>query len=202
MLNKVLAGLAAAVSVAVVGFARADGPRVPQHNPYAGIYEKSLGAMRQPDQSLDRVLAPDSDWGLSEVEPYVAQSRTCSQRCSTRCSTTCTTTRGCSTLCKKQTDGCGGTVAPPPTTNPATLTGRLPSGVYLASDLTGHSVVNAQRALVVAGYTNLCVDGSTSAAFSEALRDYQARNGLPATGQLTAETWAALDVVLARAVGR
>jgi len=90
-------------------------------NPYEDIYQRSLERMSSPDvlgEAIADLTAPQLN---KTILLAAGTSRTCSQRCSTRCSVSCTTTRGCSTLCKKQTEGCGGwnpPVEPPPDPKP------------------------------------------------------------------------------------
>src|SRR5687767_13391369 len=75
-------------------------------DPFFATYKQSVGRMSQPDETFATV-ALNSTQG-SGLLPLLAASKTCSQRCSTSCSVSCTTTRGCSSNCKRQTDGCGG----------------------------------------------------------------------------------------------
>lgn len=119
-------GTIAALALAVMPFVASSGAREVPTNPYTSLYERSLAGMARPDQTFDGVLAPDAPVEAVAISAPIAQSsKTCSQRCSTRCSTSCTTTRGCSTQCKVQTDGCGGTVTRP--TPPSTrATAALP----------------------------------------------------------------------------
>lgn len=196
MLSRLLAA-GVAVSLFVAG-ALASGSGTlpaPPENPYASHYAKNVTGMQMPDQSLDRVMPADADTGFSSFAEPSTQSKTCSQRCST----TCTTTRGC----KRQTDGCGGTVTPSaprtsPTTPLAQEAAALPPVVRYSTDLTAHTLINAQRALAIAGYEGLCLDGSYSPTFTAALKDFQTRNSVVATGVLTDPIWQVLDTLLRR----
>lgn len=210
MLKRFIVALAVASSVAVVGFASGNGGQsAPQKNPYAGIYARSVTAMSLPDQTLDHFVAPNADLPTGEFTTAAAQaSKTCSQRCSTTCSKTCTTTRGCSSSCKRQSDGCGGTSTPPPTTTPRTpeapaaTTPLASPRVQLTADITEQNTLNAQRALAIAGYEGFCLTGTYSPAYDAALKDFQARHNLGVTGILTDQTWVALQPLLNRAATR
>lgn len=194
MLTRVFAAIAVASSLAAVKVAStSNASSAPPQNPYAGLYAKNVAGMGLPDQSLDRVLPPDADNAFSDFVEPMTQSKTCSQRCSRTCSTTCTTTRGC----KRQTDGCGG-AAVPATPRPSGSAAALPSQVRRSDDLTAHTFINAQRALALAGYEGICVDGVQSAAFTSALKDFQSRSDVGVTGVLSENTWQAIEPLLRR----
>lgn len=203
MLRRLVGAIVAASSVAVVVFASStsNDAATPQ-NPYAAVYANSLAGMKAPDHSLDRVLPPNADFGVAAPVVAAPQSKTCSQRCSTTCSKGCTTTRGCSSNCKRQSDGCGGSITRPPTTtttSPVETSALLPSSKSPAArDFTARTVLNAQRALVIAGYEGVCVNGLESKEFLVALRDFQSKNGLVPQGTMTDFTWQAMRPMLAR----
>lgn len=204
MLQRVVAAIVVACSLAVVAFASTDNAIPRSHdNPYADKYARNLVGMSLPDQTLDGVRPPNADVAFAHDPEGGAQaSKTCSQRCST----TCTTTRGC----KRQTDGCSGgstPASPPPYSTPSQpLPAAVPlmsaptaTAVQLTQDLTALTTVNAQRALVIAGYEGLCVTGTIAPAFDVALKDFQSRHRIAATGVLTLETWQVLQPLLLRA---
>jgi len=76
-------------------------------DPFLKTYQQSIVRMSEPDETFATVIT-NAD-GFLPSKPVPVSSKTCSQRCSTTCSVSCTTTRGCSTRCKAQTEGCGGT---------------------------------------------------------------------------------------------
>jgi hypothetical protein len=138
-MKKVLCALVLACAAAAIAIAGASPGKGRPLNPYAAKYERNIAGMGAPDQSLESVMSPTAPISDGVFEPLSPQSKTCSQRCSTRCSTTCTTTRGCSTQCKVQTDGCGGSSAKPLPPAPAGPTGvsailptvaRAPTGYF------------------------------------------------------------------------
>jgi hypothetical protein len=104
-------------------------------NPYEAIARRHIAGLSTQDQSLDFEL--QKDWTFSASTPQ--SSKTCSTRCSTSCSASCTTTRGCSSNCKRQSDGCGGSgVSAPPRTSPSpppTASGVVPSASLAAYTL-------------------------------------------------------------------
>jgi len=108
-------------------------------NPYARLAEKNIAGLSRPDQTLDFDLTDD----VTAFGSPAAQSKTCSQRCSTTCSASCTTTRGCSSNCKRQTDGCsgGGVSTPRPAPAPAT-SAVLPSASLKAIALPTDVIVD------------------------------------------------------------
>ena len=111
--TALLLGLLCAWALAAAGWswtADAPGPT----NPHRALYAKSMVRMAEPDRSFDDVRE-ELNHGTAGAPIQLATSKTCSQRCSQRCSVACTTTRGCSTLCKAYTDGCGGGYTAPPT---------------------------------------------------------------------------------------
>jgi TonB family protein len=107
-------------------------------NPYVHLAEKNISGLSGADQTLDFKLGADTFASPGSS----AQSKTCSQRCSTTCSTTCTTTRGCSSTCKRQTDGCGGGGSTrPPTSSPAPV---VPSAILPAATAPSRSAIPAE----------------------------------------------------------
>jgi DNA uptake protein ComE-like DNA-binding protein len=74
-------------------------------DPFLATYQESVARMSQADESFASVALNPAP---GPMKPVPVASKTCSQRCSTRCSVSCTTTRGCSSSCKAQTEGCGG----------------------------------------------------------------------------------------------
>lgn len=208
-MSRLLAGALAVSLFGAGAFASGSGtaPALLE-NPYASVYAKNISGMTKPDQSLDLVMPADAQLAFSSFSEPAAQSKTCSQRCSTTCSNGCTTSRGCSSSCRRQSDGCGGTSTGGITT-PMSLTPRaetapvppvqtLPTGVPSAVDLSVRSVLNAQRALAIAGYEGFCLDNTYSAGFTASLKDFQSRNSLAAVGVLTTPTWQLLDMILSR----
>jgi len=103
------------VFVVMVGFvvtttyARDNAVTHSMDNPYKQIYMKSIIAMQQSDQSLDDLTLAQ---GIEEAPIIAMTSKTCSsscsKTCSDSCSKSCTTTKGCSSNCKKKTEGCEG----------------------------------------------------------------------------------------------
>lgn len=184
-------------SIAAVAMSGSGTSTTPATNPYAPRYEKNVVGMALPDQSLDSVLPPNADLTSAGFVAPLQSSKTCSSTCSKTCSTTCTTTRGC----KTQTQGCQGTTIPPTTTTtqPARPS-TLPTGsVQITQNLTARTIVNTQRALVIAGYEGLCVTGvETSPEYKAALLDFQRRQGLPPSGEVNDATWASLQQLLVK----
>jgi len=141
--------------------------------------------MHEPDERFSDVELSASASSLLPIP--VRTSATCSQRCSTTCSKSCTTTRGCSSSCKKQTDGCGG-VQPQQPESKAPYT----------PPTTDQTTLNVQRALVITGY-HICADGVMGDPTRAALQDFQQKKGLTVTGAVDPATWNALRPLLERA---
>jgi micrococcal nuclease len=119
-------------------------------NPYQDIYQRSVQQMGVPD-SLGESIPDSTAAQLNKTILLVAAgSKTCSQRCSTTCSTSCTTTKGCSSNCKKQTDGCGGgssrLTEPPPSPRPPA---RIPDAAPQGESTTRRSASNSFTGRVV-----------------------------------------------------
>ena len=103
------------VFIVMVGFvitttyARDNAVTHSMNNPYKQIYMKSIIAMQQSDQSFDDLTLAQ---GIEEAPIMAVTSKTCSsscsKTCSDSCSKSCTTTKGCSSNCKKKTEGCEG----------------------------------------------------------------------------------------------
>ena len=196
---KPLIGVCAACvmsSIAAVAVSGSGASTTPSTNPYESRYERNVAGLGLPDQTFDNVLPPNADLGMTGFVAPGQSSRTCSSTCSKTCSTTCTTTRGC----KTQTQGCQGTTTAPATTQPA-KSSALPAGsVLITPDLNARTVVNAQRALVIAGYQGLCVTGAEgSPDYKAALVDFQRRQSLTASGEVNDATWAKFQQLLLKA---
>jgi hypothetical protein len=147
-MRRLLWSLVLACAVAAIAAASVSPAKERPLNPYTAKYERSMAAMATPDQALDGVMAASADIALANSEAALPQSKSCSRSCSTSCSKTCTTTRGCSSQCKVQTDGCGGSSGRPaapgdPVNQPAT--GALPpSNIYFSLGSTEAEVQLSQ----------------------------------------------------------
>jgi len=170
----------------------AEGDLLFQH-----LYSASIENLGRPDMTFADI--EDVGDAFRNAEP-VTTSKTCSQRCSQRCSVSCTTTRGCSSLCKAQTEGCQGggssrTNASQQEEGGATATGPIPR-----SPKAPFTVADLQMLLKIAGY-NVTLDGKLGQETYAAVTDFQKRNGLATTGVADAELWKRLCVSLSVLAG-
>jgi len=123
-------------------------------NAYENLYTQNMKGMAKPDI----VSLVDSEPGTVSAQPVLlasTSSKTCSQRCSTTCSSSCTTTRGCSSSCKKQTDGCGGgggnESTAPLTIKPPAAIPRSPARTPLVTGVSTNSPVAAETGYWITG---------------------------------------------------
>ncbi len=128
-MNRLVFSASVLVSVLLSSVAAA------KENPYQDLYARSVKQMAAADDAPNPSLLGSANAGHFVL--VAAKSKTCSKRCSTRCSKSCTTTRGCSTRCKSQTDGCGGSIGTTRQWSPASPSRTIRSNVGSSYNRTG-----------------------------------------------------------------